>query len=611
MPTKKKSKKKSSSSADANANAKAAEAKRTTEALMTDETASPREVRDVLRAFDAQARDEESDSDGGEDETPSTRSPEGQMEQLVKEATELRGKTGSPIVYGMEALPTLACSVPENLKYYGNQGFGDWLYRCPCEHAQRWRAESRRRQRASGVSDDDGDVVEYDLDASEEMSCVSHAMSLAWRGFTTAYMTRAGISLAAHLVRTLRGGTPRRVFNLNHLVGESSLKYREDAVRFGLFTSFFVGGYSATRCWLCYATAAKSLQRGAEKPKISDAPFADTAHVPAIARLVKEPFTPETAASIAGGMAGLSVFFLKKKYRRAFALYLMAKLAQAQFESSKKDHPWLNQGPGSWRHANFALFSLSSAQIMYAYVMRPDTLDRGFWEFIVRAGPIDKETLGLVRNSVLAGTSQNAIVGCDHTHRSTGHLWCTSHAMSSAVSTFKKCFPFYFSIHYVPYVVLNLTKAVKRPINTLYRATKATARSSAMLSTYVGLYMSTVCLHRNSGVRDHRSLYYLAGIVASGALYVENESRRTDLTLWIVPRALDSLVLVLVQKGMLPHIPNFESYLFALVMSGVMSLYEQEPDVLESNLTRFIARFIEPRGRPSLGINRDASVSLM
>jgi hypothetical protein len=46
-------------------------------------------------------------------------------------------------------------------------------------------------------------------------------------------------------------------------------------------------------------------------------------------------------------------------------------------------------------------------------------------------------------------------------------------------------------------------------------------------------------------------------------------------------------------------------------MSGVMSLYEQEPDVLESNLTRFIARFIEPRGRPSLGINRDASVSLM
>jgi hypothetical protein len=62
---------------------------------------------------------------------------------------------------------------------------------------------------------------------------------------------------------------------------------------------------------------------------------------------------------------------------------------------------------------------------------------------------------------------------------------------------------------------------------------------------------------------------------------------------------------------MLPHIPNFESYLFALVMSGVMSLYEQEPDVLESNLTRFIARFVEPRGRPSLGINRDASVSLM
>ena len=132
-----------------------------------------------------------------------------------------------------------------------------------------------------------------------------------------------------------------------------------------------------------------------------------------------------------------------------------------------------------------------------------------------------------------------------------------------------------------------------------------------MLSTYVGLYMSTVCLHRNSGIRDHRALYYVAGIVASSALFVENKSRRTDLTLWIVPRALDSLVLVLVHKGLLPRIPNFESYLFALVMSGVMNFYEQEPDVLETNFTRFIARFVEPRGRPALGIARNASVSLM
>jgi hypothetical protein len=50
-------------------------------------------------------------------------------------------------------------------------------------------------------------------------------------------------------------------------------------------------------------------------------------------------------------------------------------------------------------------------------------------------------------------------------------------------------------------------------------------------------------------------------------------------------------------------------------MSGVMNLYEREPDVLERNLTRFIARFVEPPTATSVGrlssISRDASVSLM
>jgi len=527
-------------------------------------------------------------------------------------------RTKSPVVYGMAPHPKLGCSVPEDLKYRGSGGFGDWRYRCPCEHARAAR-ERGRRASASGASMDETSTVGgvNGVDEYDGPTCASHALSLAWRGFTTAYMTRAGISLAAHAVRTLRGRDPRKAYDLKHLVGESSLKYREDAVRFGLFTAFFVGGYSATRCWLCYATAfdVRKVQSSARKNDAAPASYAENAHVPSIARAMKDPFTPESAAAISGGVAGLSIFFLKPKYRRAFSLFLLAKLAQAGFASAQKERTWLQKGTGSWKHANFALFALSSAQIMYAYVMRPDTLDAGFWNFIVQAGPIDKKTLSMVRESAQKGAT-SALVGCEHTHKSTGKLWCSSHVAYSSLGTFRKCFPFYFSIHYVPYMVLNFTKAMSQPIRTLYRATKATVRSTAMLSTYVGLYMSVVCAHRNAGVRDHRALYYIAGAVASTALFVENDTRRTDLTLWIVPRAMDSLVLLLVHKGMLPRVPNFESYLFALVMAGVMNLYETEPDVLEKNLARFIARFVEPSRadggvRPHPGISRDASVSLM
>ena len=541
-----------------------------------------------------------------------------------------RSHSKSPIIYGMEKLPTLDMSVPEHLKEYIGVGAGRAAttsrYRCPCEHAIALR---RHRRRASSDTD------ECDTDDTDEHAsgCASHALSMFWRTFTTAYMTRAGISVAAHALRTMRSRKPSKIFDLSHLVGESALKYREEAVRFGLFAGMFVGGYNATRCGLCYATAptssaadgSGSKNRGGSKssslptlPETQDNAATSAKSVPNIFRR-KEAFTPETAAAYAGGVAGLSIFFLKPKLRRTVSLYLAAKLAQAGFESAKKDYKWVRDGPGSWEHGNLLLFTLSSAQVMYAYVMRPDTLDVGFWNFIVRSGPIDKPTLAHMRQAAsrlpapatsAAAVAASACCG-DHAmlHSSTGATLCTSHVLKSAADTFQKCFPFYFSIHYVPYVVLNVAKAIKNPLTTLYRATKATVRSTTFISTYVAVYMGTVCAHRNLGLPNHRSLYYIAGIIAGGALLVENKSRRTDLALWLMPRAVDSLVLVMLHKGLLPRVPNFDAYVFALVMGATMNLYEQEPDTLEPNLRAFIARFVEPP--VTRKFSRNSSVGFM
>ena len=41
-------------------------------------------------------------------------------------------------------------------------------------------------------------------------------------------------------------------------------------------------------------------------------------------------FSPKKAAAVAGDMGGLSSLFLKRKKRRTFALYLMARLVQAR-----------------------------------------------------------------------------------------------------------------------------------------------------------------------------------------------------------------------------------------------------------------------------------------
>lgn len=39
-------------------------------------------------------------------------------------------------------------------------------------------------------------------------------------------------------------------------------------------------------------------------------------------------------------------------------------------------------------------------QVMYAYVMRPETLPKSYWKFIVKSGPIETPALEAVRRSL-------------------------------------------------------------------------------------------------------------------------------------------------------------------------------------------------------------------
>ena len=40
------------------------------------------------------------------------------------------------------------------------------------------------------------------------------------------------------------------------------------------------------------------------------------------------------------------------------------------------------------------------AQVMYAYVMRPETLPKSYWKFIVKSGPVEEAALEAVRRSI-------------------------------------------------------------------------------------------------------------------------------------------------------------------------------------------------------------------
>ena len=72
----------------------------------------------------------------------------------------------------------------------------------------------------------------------------------------------------------------------------------------------------------------------------------------------------------AGAVAGLSINFHPADSHRTLALYILARVAQCWYNKAKVKGHWHLWG-SDWAHGDSLLFSLCSAQVMYAYAMRP------------------------------------------------------------------------------------------------------------------------------------------------------------------------------------------------------------------------------------------------
>lgn len=121
-------------------------------------------------------------------------------------------------------------------------------------------------------------------------------------------------------------------------------------------------------------------------------------------------------------------------------------------------------------------------QIMYAHVMRPETLPDSYNEFILKSGPIARPVLKAVRESCRGGgidvvslaayvTSKSGrpytgvhthspIIPCSSVHPDMAS--CLAHNSRATRDTFKKTFPLYLSLTFVPFVVLNIQKVNSR-----------------------------------------------------------------------------------------------------------------------------------------------------
>lgn len=112
--------------------------------------------------------------------------------------------------------------------------------------------------------------------------------------------------------------------------------------------------------------------------------------------------------------------------------------------------------------------------------------------------------------------------------------------------------------------------------------------------------------------KDHKLVYWISGGLAALSVLLEKKSRRSELALYVLPRAGDSLWYILVNRHLLPSIKNAEVALFCACMGGIMYYLDHEPDTMAPFLRGLIRRFLASRiSNPSPSPNRNASYAYL
>lgn len=330
----------------------------------------------------------------------------------------------------------------------------------------------------------------------------------------------------------------RALLDLKQLLDEKHVTFRVDAVSFGLFLGWFTGGYRGLRASLPVLLKRVLTRKQQQQPSLSPQQLDER--------------IDQLSAVTSGAVAGCALLFVDAKKRRSFALYALTRALQCAYNTAKRNDYWHFWG-SDWAFGDALLFALSSAQVMYAYVMRPTTLPPEYFRFIQNTGPVERETLTLVQQSnrgvaidqaLLAsliarkrvnvrfplpeGVGASARIPCGLVHCEAET--CGMGAVKTFRRAFGKTFPLYLSLFIVPSVVIHFKKFLGHPLRTLSRAVLGATRSNTFLASFVTAYLALICTHRKLFTGDHRIVYYLAGLGASTTILLEPKSRRSGAT---------------------------------------------------------------------------------
>ncbi|KAG9324804.1 hypothetical protein KVV02_004677 [Mortierella alpina] len=401
---------------------------------------------------------------------------------------------------------------------------------------------------------------------------LKHAILGAIRSGGISYGLKAMVNLCLGMLKVVKGKAP-----FGHIFKDSF--FGPDAVRFGSFFALF------SFLW-------KSVNNGLKLYRGTD---------------------DRLNGAVAGAIAGLAILIESHERRVSFAQQMLIRAGQGVYNAGK------HRGLFSFRHGDAALFALACGQVLYAYTMQPESIPPEYLKFMINTARVPPEALAFNRarvrgfpvdvsqvkamvrrfkptpkalETVSHLTEYTNIIPCAVLHPS--YDSCKVNNAERFVQVTKNILPVYATLNFVPLLVLRMKRLLADPINVLSKTSFNTLRSSVFLAVFVAAYQSQICGHRNlvkNGwvTGNNKYMYWIFGVTCSAsAIMVEQESRRAELAMYVLPKAAESLFKILYQKNWVKGVRHWEVMMFSFAMSLIMSFYQQEEQVLSPFVTKLI-----------------------
>jgi hypothetical protein len=259
----------------------------------------------------------------------------------------------------------------------------------------------------------------------------------------------------------------------------------------------------------------------------------------------------------------------------------------------------------------------ASASMLHSWIYHPKTLDAAYVGFLQKqsqkssavrqmlgdifAGkPIDlallnKERAQLNQPLLTSATDYDALPTRVLLHPDASGLVNTARFFAKALAF---AVPVYLPVFSVPILLFYPQLLLKRPVETARRVLEGVARSSLFLSLYTTGGFNTIILLRNLGVtyasagRAAHLVFAFAGVVGGASTFVEKKSRRIELALYVLTKALEGRWNQIVQAGFKPW-KNGDVLVFMYCFAVIAHAFTSHRELMRSTYSGLMSKFFD------------------